>query len=408
MQKNLPVVLSIIIALVAVPRLPRAQETAQATPAAQPAPPAPPPAPPPPPPPPGAAPPAAPAPKWYDTIALNAFVSTSYQFDFNRPLPVPPDTTGRIPFRVFDQLHNSFTVDVAELVLHKDANDPGDWGFRFDMVAGTILPLVSGAVGLNLSGNFDLQQAFVSYVGPAKLKFDAGKFVTPMGMEVIEGYDGYNDNFSHSWLFGFTIPFTHVGIRATYPFSDQVSLLVMLVNGWDNAIDNNDLKTLGFLLTANPTPALSILFNYCVGPEQLGNNSNIRNMFDLAVTYKATPTLQLGLDADFGHEDNAVITGSANWGGVAGYARVDFNPKMSLALRAEFFDDADGFRTNTGPGGLQLFGVTATPIFKLTDHFILRPELRADFSTNVDAFTNHDGGATGVQVTAALNALVFI
>ena len=31
------------------------------------------------------------------------------------------------------------------------------------------------------------------------LRFDAGKFITHHGYEVIEGYDGWNDNATHSF-----------------------------------------------------------------------------------------------------------------------------------------------------------------------------------------------------------------
>ena len=72
--------------------------------------------------------------------------------------------------------------------------------------------------------DFDLQQAFVSYITPvgSGLRFDAGKFVTNHGYELIDGYDGYNDNATRSFSFGYGIPFTHTGIKAAYTFSDQL------------------------------------------------------------------------------------------------------------------------------------------------------------------------------------------
>ena len=52
-----------------------------------------------------------------------------------------------------------------------------------------------------------------------RLQVDAGKFVTPLGYEVIEGWDGYNDNASHSFLFGYAIPFTLEGTPRRLPGS---------------------------------------------------------------------------------------------------------------------------------------------------------------------------------------------
>jgi len=50
---------------------------------------------------------------WYETISVNAFVSSSYSYNFNRPLfPING-------YRVFDFDDKSFKIDVADLVLQK-------------------------------------------------------------------------------------------------------------------------------------------------------------------------------------------------------------------------------------------------------------------------------------------------
>ena len=49
---------------------------------------------------------------------------------------------------------------------------------------------------------------------------------------VIGGYENYNDNASRSLLFGFAEPFAHTGVRLTYPFSDRVSAVFMVANGF--------------------------------------------------------------------------------------------------------------------------------------------------------------------------------
>ena len=47
------------------------------------------------------------------------------------------------------------------------------------------------------------------------MQCDVGKFVTPIGAEVIESQDNWN--YTRSILFGYAIPFYHVGVRATCP-----------------------------------------------------------------------------------------------------------------------------------------------------------------------------------------------
>src|SRR5204863_3170230 len=123
-----------------------------------------------------------------------------------------------------------------ELVLQHAVARSGDGGFRVDLALGSSVPRVSSSHGLfrtdSTTEDIDVQQAFASYVarlGPG-LRIDVGMFVTPHGYEEIEGYDGWNDNATRSLLFGFAIPFTHLVVRATYPFSNQLTGKLMVLN----------------------------------------------------------------------------------------------------------------------------------------------------------------------------------
>src|SRR3954462_310955 len=66
-------------------------------------------------------------PKWFDLIAVNAFVSTAYEYNGNRP------ASGANSYRVFDFNDNSFNLDVAEVVVQIAASKPNDAGFRLDV-----------------------------------------------------------------------------------------------------------------------------------------------------------------------------------------------------------------------------------------------------------------------------------
>ncbi len=245
-----------------------------------------------------AAAPATPAP-WYAQISVNGLVSASYVGNVNSP------PSGTNQFRVFDTRSGTFALDVAELVVQRSASSPGDAGFRVDLTFGSLIPKVTAAAGLfrdenGVAGSFDLQQAYFSYIAPAGrgLRIDAGKFATYLGYEVIEGYDGYNDNHSHSFLFGYAQPITHTGLRLAYAFSGVFSTQVFVVNGWDNAVDNNTGKSIGAQLALTPSPRLSASLSYMGGPEQANENSNVRHALDVVATFKATPFLSLAVNYD--------------------------------------------------------------------------------------------------------------
>lgn len=341
---------------------------------------------------------------WYEEIAVNGFLSTSYSYNFNKP------ASGTNQFRVFDFDDNSIKVDVAEVVLQKAVAKPGEAGFRVDAVAGSSIPRVSAAAGLfrDASGkaqDFDLQQAFVSYITSvgSGLRFDAGKFVTNHGYELIDGYDGYNDNATRSFSFGFAIPFTHTGIKASYTFSDRISAMLMLVNGWDNAKDNNSSKSLGAQLIWTPSKIVTITANYMVGAERSDTNGDARNLVNVNAQWKATDGIVLAVDAVYGSEPNAVTQGqTAMWNGIVGYARFGLSDTFALVLRGEFFNDRNGARTGVAQ---RLTGVTLTPELKVGSHVVFRGDLRVDFSDK-EAFEDRDGALTKKQQpTVLLNAL---
>lgn len=342
---------------------------------------------------------------WYDEIAVNGFVSTSYSYNFNSP----DDRLNR--YRVFDFDDNTFKVDVAEIVVQRAATKPHDTGFRLDFAVGGSVPRVSAASGLfrdpatGEAQDFDLQQAFATYVVPAGsgLRVDAGKFVTNCGSEVIEGYDGWNDNASRSFLFGYAIPFTHTGVRAAYSFSPRASALVMVVNGWDVATDNNTSKSIGAQLALTPSGTLTIYLNGMIGAERPGNSPGQRRLGDVVAILRASSTLTFGANADYGQEEGLLGPSQsrpAEWSGVAGYVRWQLSSRFALAARGETFHDVDGVRTGYAQ---RLSELTLTPELRVAPRFILRVDLRADRST-LDVFQS-DSDAENTQATIFVNAM---
>lgn len=344
-----------------------------------------------------------PTPKpWYKEIAFDAFVSVAYSYNTNRP------ASGTNQFRVFDFDDNTFKVDVAEVVLQKAVAKPGEAGFRIDAEAGASIPRVSAAAGLfrDESGeaeDFDLQQAFISYIAAvgSGLRFDVGKFVTNHGYEVIEGYDGYNDNATHSYLFGYGIPFTHTGVKAGYTFSDKLTAMVMLVNGWDVVKDNNSGKSGGTQLTFTPSKTVTVVANYMVGPERSDTEGDPRNVVDVNARWNVTDRTVLAVAVVYGSEPNAVTPGqTATWNGIVGYARFGLSESFTLNLRGELFNDPDGARTGVAQ---KLKEVTLTPELKVSSHFVIRADLRIDWS-NQDVFEKKEG-RTDSQPTVLLNVI---
>jgi hypothetical protein len=341
---------------------------------------------------------------WYEEITLNGFVSSSYGYNFGRP-PSRSNT-----YRVFDFDDNTFKVDGVELVAQSVAPKPREAGFRVDVVLGGSIPRVSAARGLfrdpaGTSQDADLQQALATYVFPigSGLQVSAGKFVTHAGAEVIEGYDGWNDDATRSFLFGYAIPFTHTGVRAAYGFGPRVSVMGMVVNGWDNATDNNRAKSVGTQLAVTPVPAFTLILNGMVGAERDGNDRHQRRLGDVVAVFKAVPELTITVNADLGQEQGLLEPARsrpAQWSGAAAYVRWQAGARFALAVRAETFDDRDGARTGLAQ---RLSELTLTPELRLAPRFLLRADLRRDRS-NHPVFSS-DSGPRDTQATLLVNVI---
>jgi hypothetical protein len=103
-------------------------------------------------------------------------------------------------------------------------------------------------------------------------------------------------------------------------------------------------------------------------------------VFDLVAILKPTTRLTLGLNGDYGKEGGTslVTPGSdATWKGIAGYATLGLSDKFSVALRGETLHDDGGVRLGTGTKATLSEG-TFTPAYKVTDHVLLRGEVRYD------------------------------
>jgi hypothetical protein len=221
----------------------------------------------------------------------------------------------------------------------------------------------------------NVQQAYISYLAPVGtgLTLDVGKFVTPMGAEVIESKDNWN--YSRSLLFALAIPYYHVGVRATYPVNDKLSFMGAVVNGWNNGSENNGGKSFALGATLKPTPKLTLVANYMTGPEQKADDDSWRTLFDTTLTL--LPTRRLSLMANFDYGKDKIAGVPVKWLGLAAYVRLQATDKWAITPRFEWLDDEDAFMTGTSQ---KLRELTLTSDHRIAGDLSARVEYRVDFS----------------------------
>ena len=346
-------------------------------------------------------------------VEVSGYVDTSYTYSL-------ADQNNRINrVRTFDTDANDFSLNLLKAVIEKPVNEEDPFGFRADLGFGEDAALfdstgiggagaATGIIADDSSNNeLSIEQAYVEYLAPigSGLSIKAGKFVTLLGAEVIESID--NPNYSRSFLFGFAIPFTHVGVLTSYNVTEWMDAQLGLVNGWDQYDDVNksktflsrvgvDLATLAEtagirdLAGIDPNRVLGDLsIAWVTGPEQAataaitaGDNENDRSVIDVIYQVQPLDKLTLTGNWDYGQENDAAVSGGvdadASWNGFAIVADYQCTDKLSAAIRYEWFKDNQGVRT----GAVQdLEEITVTLNYWMDEKTLARLEFRHDESS---------------------------
>jgi hypothetical protein len=310
-------------------------------------------------------------------IEVSGFVDIYYTYNFNTPLR-PCATSGGVAIfnclRNFDVAHNSFSLNLAEVALEKKPTGHSRGGFRLDLDYGPAASIVHAAEPGGTAVYQNIQQAYVSYLAPVGtgLQFDVGKFVSPLGNEVIETKDNWN--YSRSLLFTLAVPYYHMGLRAAYSPNNKVTLAGYLVNGWNNVVDNNTGKTVGGSITFKPVPAVTVSETYIGGPEQTNDNTDWRHVADTIASVTVNKHVTLAANYDYGQD--SVMGKTLRWQGIAGYVRYQPIEWFALTPRAEYYNDKDGVSTGTR----QRLKETTVTLELKKDGVITRFEYRRDYS----------------------------
>lgn len=379
-------------------------------------------------------------------VHIHGLVDGTYEYNLNRPNTSGgssggPNATapgGRVnQLRVFDTDANGWSLE--QFNLHMDRTADGGVGFVMDLNFGQVANVLRASTresnlnpGAVSNDVIDLTQAYMTYTAPvgSGINLSLGRFVTLLGEETIDTYNGTNFNESRDFIFGFGIPFTHTGLRAQYTLNDKVGFTLGVNNGWDDVSDNNDGQSVEGQIALTANPNLSATITGMAGPEQVNHGNSMRWVIDPIVTYhtpitglqvigeylygaegspvSATPTWDSHGNSLYGNPagpgGTVTLNKDVSWTAAAGYIVYDLNDNIEFATRGEWFRDADGART----GERQTLGeVTETLNYKVpgVTGLLGRLEFRHDESSAKPFFSNELLPATAANISAGVAGL---
>jgi hypothetical protein len=328
----------------------------------------------------------APAPAPDAPLVFSGSVDTYFKTDFSGHANIPTS---------FANENSSISIGMIDLGLKKtvgNASFVGELSFgprgqqQSIPNAATGAATFPGASGVGTAySSYHIQNLYVSYNLTAKFNLSAGYMSTFIGYEVIS--PAANFNYSTSYLFT-NGPFQNAGFKATYTFSDKVSLMAGIFNDYWNAYQSGGkVNNFGAQLTVTPVKNWTAYINLITG-------SSSGTEVDLTTTYQITDAFKLGLNAADYSATNSLTGG---FEGVALYPQLAVSKVVTLGLRGEYFSDKSGTYGNSfvvgPPSGQSVTGITFTANIKAGPLTVI-PEIRFDNSSKSDMFTDGSGVAT--------------
>lgn len=352
-------------------------------------------------------------------FTINGYLDSYYFTNFNKP--ASRDNMGISGVgRGFDRRVDQFQLGMIQTVLkytNKKSEMIADLAYGPNAQYGNYgnVPNFNSAYGYAIGNDtwssVIIKQAYWKYNATDKLSFTMGQFGTHIGYELIEASLNYFYSINHTFNSG--IPFYHTGLKGTYAFSDKVSLMLGVVNGFDYVHDNNRSKGVIGQLALAPVENLTMYLNYITSNEANADaqgktpNSNF-TVYDLNGVYTFSDKFYLGywfmLGTQYGEMGapgvfvpaDGDVESTKKWYGANLYLVYNASDLFSIGLRAETFNNDEGARglrsynsaTDTWAGtSANTFTFTGT--FNLAEgNLMIKPELR------IDAFKKMNGAGS--------------
>ncbi len=320
------------------------------------------------------------------SISFTGLLDTYYTYNSNNP------DDGQNTLYYTNPNSRGFGLNQAKLEI--DASGDGPVGFRSDIWFGSGARLFrDGLEPGPLEDVIYLQQAYGYYQFGNGAELDVGLFGTIAGLEVAESH--LNWNYTRGILWAWNEPFSHLGAKLSVPVTDTFTTTFLLVNGFDNAFDQNTGKSYGLQGSFAPNDRFNTTLTWINGPENsLTNDGWLKNL-----SWNAYAGLherfELMVNLDYIQANDPAGISATSWG-MGGYARVHLTDQVRIANRFEFMDDQEARSTGVEQTLKEnTFTFEIQPV-KDDPRFLTRFEYRRDWS-DVDFFGCSSCGASGFE-----------
>ena len=317
-------------------------------------------------------------------------ISGSVDAYFQTFITAPDDTQPAFGTAFADQ--TGFALGMGNLIISYEGEK-----------VGAVLDLVTGPRGEGATFNSDIvdgivNQAYAYWNVSENTTLTFGRWNTFLGYEVIA--PAANFNYSTSYLFS-SGPFSHLGLKADFTLSEDLSLMLAITNPWDT---NNTSTTGEYAYGAQ----LGYKDQYLNLYYDSGANNGLGFEIDYTGGFNVSDEFYLGINAAYQtskytyDEDGDVISNDFTNGfyGAALYPQYTLSDDFALGLRGEYF----ALHAEEGDDLPSVFAATLTGSYTV-DNLIIKPEIRLDTWSNNEPYLDNDGEFTDNLAAFTLAAI---
>jgi len=234
------------------------------------------------------------------------FVDAAYLLDFNHPANDLFRSRGTT-YKLDQPL-----INLAAAYLQKNASESSPWGMQLTVQAGQDTRVFGfSATAPDLPGSAGLR-----HLGPTNLSYraPAGNGLTIQGgiFSSLIGYDSLyaKDNFSYTrpWGADFT-PYLMLGINASYPFTNRLTVTAYVVNGYWHLADANSVPSWGAQVSYKATPHTSLKQTVLIGPHQSNTSPEFWRYLSDSIAEWKSDRFTTAFEYHVGTEDVAALGG---------------------------------------------------------------------------------------------------
>jgi hypothetical protein len=333
--------------------------------------------------------------KFLDMVDVSGIVASSYNYRFNDRGDndagnAPPFNSAGAQNGPFFTHKNgdSFQLDQFWITLEKTPTEESRVGFHMDYIWGETAAqqTIAGGGGGGGQGRDSglLYTGYVSYLAPIGngVRIDAGKIATTLGVEVLQ--TASNLTVTEGVVFQKLQPFTYTGVSATTQLTDNVGLVLAVVNEvYRDTQISVDRDKAGMAQLQFSGDKWGFNVGGIVGQDPTGatctNDDCNTSVLDLNASINPTDNLTVWANFDWVRSFGVNVKDGDKFG-FATAGRVGITDDTGIAARFEYLtQDATLIATNASQKYVTAAGVID---HTLTEGLVIRAELRYDRELN--------------------------